>query len=202
MDRRDPYYRRAKREGYRSRAAYKLAQLDEHERLLRPGARVLDLGCAPGGWMQVALERIGEQGRVVGIDVAPVAPFPHPHAIALRGDFRDPSTAEAASAALGGPADVVLSDLAPKLSGVRDADIARSLDLFEAAVALARRVLRPGGSLVAKVFAAPETESAVAALRSAFASLKIVSPEASRKRSTEAYVVAKGFRLSSPGRQG
>lgn len=202
MDRRDPYYWRAKQKGYRSRAAYKLAQLDDRERLLEPGARVLDLGCAPGGWMQVALERVGAQGRVVGVDVAPVAPLPSPNAVVVKGDLLDGATADAAAAALGGQADIVLSDLAPKLSGVRDADIARSLELLEAAVRLAGRLLRPGGSLVAKVFAAPETESAIAALRPAFASLKLTSPEASRKRSTEVYLVARGFRKGPPtGRQ-
>lgn len=194
MDRRDSYYWRARREGYRSRAAYKLAQLDDRERLLKPGARVLDLGCAPGSWMQVALERVGEHGRVVGIDLVPVAPLPDPRAAVVQGDIRDEATAEAAAAALGGPADVVLSDLAPKLSGVRDADVARSLELLAAAVRIARRLLRPGGSFVAKVFESPETESAVRSLRPAFASLKLTSPEATRKASSELYLVGKGFR--------
>ncbi len=194
MDRRDPYYRRAKREGYRSRAAYKLAELDDRERLIRPGARVLDLGCAPGGWMQVALERVGERGRVVGIDLAPVAPLADPRAVVVRGDLRDEATVDAAAAALCGPADVVLSDLAPKLSGVRDTDIARSLELLAAAFAVARRLLRPGGGFVAKVFESPDTESAIRSLRPAFAALRLASPEATRRSSSELYLVGKGFR--------
>jgi 23S rRNA (uridine2552-2'-O)-methyltransferase len=147
--------------------------------------------------MQVALERVGTGGRVVGIDLAPVAPLPAPNAAVLVGDMREPALAEAAATALGGPADVVLSDLSPKLSGVRDADIARSLDLVTAAVAVAGRLLRPGGAFVAKVFASPETDALVARLRPAFQALKIAEPAASRKTSTESYLVGKGFR---PGR--
>lgn len=197
MDRRDRFYWRAKRLGYRSRAAFKLAQLDDREHLLKPGSRVLDLGCAPGGWMQVALPRVGDAGRVVGVDVAPVAPLGPANALVVTGDVRDPATIEAALTALGGPADVVLSDLSPKLSGIRDADVARSLELVETALAVARRALRPGGALVAKVFAAPETDALVARLAPGFASLRIVEPEARRKTSTEMYLVGKGFR---PGR--
>jgi 23S rRNA (uridine2552-2'-O)-methyltransferase len=197
LDRRDSFYWKARQQGYRSRAAFKLAEVDDRERLLKPGGRVLDLGCAPGGWMQVALERVGPGGRVVGIDLAPAAPLPAPNATLLVGDMREPALAEAAATALGGPADVVLSDLSPKLSGVRDADIARSLDLVTAAVAVAGRLLRPGGAFVAKVFASPETDALVARLRPAFQALKIVEPAASRKTSTESYLVGKGFR---PGR--
>lgn len=194
MDRRDPFYWRAKREGYRSRAAFKLAELDARERLLKPGARVLDLGCAPGGWMQVALERVGEAGRVVGVDLAQVPPLPRPNAVLLVGDMRDAATVDRLADALGGPADVVLSDLSPRLSGIRDADIARSVDLVESAVEVARRLLRPGGAFVAKVFDAPETEALVTRLRPSFQALKVVNPEASRKASTESYLVGKGFR--------
>ncbi|HWP34974.1 MAG TPA: RlmE family RNA methyltransferase, partial [Thermodesulfobacteriota bacterium] len=194
MDRRDPFYRRAKREGYRSRAAYKLAELDARHRLLRPGARVLDLGCAPGGWLQVAAERVGPEGRVVGLDLAPVAPLPEPNVVVIRGDLRDPAALAAAAQALAGPADVVLSDLSPKLSGVRATDIARSLELLEAAAEAARRLLRTGGSLVAKVFTAPETADWIARLRPAFARVAVETPQATRKGSTETYVVATGFR--------
>lgn len=198
MERRDAYYWKAKREGYRSRAAYKLVELDRGQHLLKAGARVLDLGCAPGGWMQVALERVGPRGRVVGIDLAPVSPFPQPNATVIQGDMRDPAVAEAAAEALGGPADVVLSDMSPKLSGIRDADIARSLDLVEAALAIARRLLRPGGAFVAKVFASPDTDALVARLRTAFQTLKVVEPEASRKASAELYLVGKGFKRPAP----
>jgi 23S rRNA (uridine2552-2'-O)-methyltransferase len=194
MDRRDPYYRRAKQQGYRSRAAFKLLELDACENLLRPGGRVLDLGAAPGGWMQVALERVGPTGRVVGIDLARIEPFPEPNAAALLGDLREPATAEAARAALGGAADVVLSDLSPKLTGVRATDIARSLELVETAARLAAEVLRPGGAFVAKLFASPETDGLLARLRGGFAALRIVDPEASRKASTEFYAVAKGWK--------
>jgi 23S rRNA (uridine2552-2'-O)-methyltransferase len=199
MDRRDPYHRRAKQQGYRSRAAFKLLELDARERLLRPGGRVLDLGAAPGGWMQVALERVGPAGRVVGIDLARIEPLPAANAAALRGDLRDPATAEALRAALGGAADVVLSDLSPKLTGVRATDIARSLELVETAARLAAEVLRPGGAFVAKLFAAPETDALLARLRGGFAALRIVDPEASRKASSEFYVVAKGFRGRAGG---
>ncbi len=199
MDRRDPYYWRARREGYRSRAAYKLAELDARERFLKPGARVIDLGCAPGGWLQLTLERVGPQGRVVGIDLAAVPPLPQPNAVVLVGDMREAAVIDAAAAALGGPADVVLSDLSPKLSGIRDADIARSLELVEAAADVARRLLRPGGTFVAKVFASPDTEALVARLRPAFQSLKLVNLEASRKTSTESYLLGKGYKKRAAG---
>jgi 23S rRNA (uridine2552-2'-O)-methyltransferase len=199
MDRRDPYHRRAKQQGYRSRAAFKLLELDARERLLRPGGRVLDLGAAPGGWMQVALERVGPAGRVVGIDLARIEPLPAPNAAALLGDLRDPATAEAARASLGGAADVVLSDLSPKLTGVRATDVARSVELVEAAARLATEVLRPGGAFVAKLFASPEADALLGRLRERFAALRIVDPAATRKASTEFYVVAKGFRRRGDG---
>src|SRR5262249_22573506 len=149
----DPYVAEARRLGYRSRAAFKLIELDQRFRLLRPGQRVVDLGCAPGGWAQVAVTRVGSRagrGSVVGIDLSETAPLPG--ATLLIGDVRDPASSAAINAALGGPADLVLSDMAPPATGHRATDHLRIVALVEDAFAIAAEILRPGGVFVAKVF--------------------------------------------------
>ena len=188
----DPYVAEAHRLGYRSRAAFKLLQLDERFHLLRPGMRVVDLGCAPGGWTQIAARRIGSQGRVIGIDLSPTEPVEY--AILLTGDFRDRDMAECIRDALGGPADLVLSDMAAPATGHAATDHLRIVALAEDAFAFAETILRPGGAFVAKVFQGGAEGELLAALKRAFAEVRHAKPAASRAESAETYVVAKGFR--------
>jgi 23S rRNA (uridine2552-2'-O)-methyltransferase len=188
----DPYVARAKREGYRSRAAYKLAEIDDRHHLLRPGARVVDLGAAPGGWSQVARKRVGPGGRVVAIDILEM------EAIAgvdfARLDFLDPDAPEKLKAMLGGEADVVLSDMAANATGHRQTDHLKIMALVEAAAEFARAVLAPGGSFLAKVIQGGTEGALLAALKRDFVSVKHVKPSASRAESAELYVLATGFR--------
>jgi 23S rRNA (uridine2552-2'-O)-methyltransferase len=188
----DPYVAEAHRQGLRSRAAFKLQQLDERFRLLRSGMRVVDLGCAPGGWSQVAAGRVGPSGAVVGIDLSETDSLPG--ATLLHGDFRDPEAMAAIRAALGGPADLVLSDMAAPATGHAPTDHLRIVALAEDAFALAQTLLRPGGAFVAKVFQGGAEGALLAALKQSFAELRHAKPAASRAESAETYVVAKGFR--------
>ena len=188
----DAYVAEARRLGYRSRAAFKLIELDARFRLLRPGQRIVDLGCAPGGWTQVAVKRIGRRGRVVGIDV--VATPSLPGAVLLCGDAREPATLSTLEAALGGPADIVLSDMAPSTTGHAATDHLRILALAEDAFAVASQILKPGGGFVAKVFQGGAEGPLLAALKRDFAELRHAKPPASRAESAETYVVATGFR--------
>jgi 23S rRNA (uridine2552-2'-O)-methyltransferase len=188
----DPYVAEARRLGYRSRAAFKLIELDERCRLLRPGQRVVDLGCAPGGWTQVAVARVGRHGTVVGIDVAATTPLPG--ATVLSGDIRDPATPAAISEALGGLADIVLSDMASAATGHAATDHLRIVALAEDAFAVAAPILKPGGAFVAKVFQGGAEGALLAELKRDFAELRHVKPPASRAESAETYVVATGYR--------
>ena len=188
----DPYVAEARRLGYRSRAAFKLIGLDERFRLLRPGRCVVDLGCAPGGWAQVAVARVGRRGRVVGIDVAETAPLPG--ATLLSADILDPATPASLTAALGGLADIVLSDMAPPATGHAATDHLRIVALAEDAFAVASQILKPGGAFVAKVFQGGAEGPLLAALKCDFVELRHAKPPASRAESAETYVVATGFR--------
>ncbi len=191
----DPYVAEARRLGYRSRAAFKLIGLDQRFHLLRPGCRVADLGCAPGGWTQVALARVispKARGAVVGVDLAETEPLAG--ATLLRRDIHDPETAAVVEAALGGLADVVLSDMAPATTGHAATDHLRIVALAEAAFALAADILKPGGTFVAKVFQGGAEGELLAELKRAFAALRHAKPPASRAESAETYVVATGFR--------
>jgi 23S rRNA (uridine2552-2'-O)-methyltransferase len=191
----DPYVSEARRLGYRSRAAFKLIELDDRFHFLKPGARIVDLGSAPGGWAQAAAERVRAQsgrGRVVGIDLLAVEPIPG--ARLLRGDFLDEAAPAALRDALGGPADVVLSDMAAPSTGHGPTDHLRVVALAEAAFAFAREILVPGGTFVAKVFQGGAERALLAALKRDFASLRHAKPPASRSESAEIYVVAQGFR--------
>jgi len=193
--RKDTFHQRAKREGYRSRAAYKLAELADRHRLLAPGARVVDLGCWPGGWLQVAIERVGPTGRVVGVDLAAIdPPLDNANVIAMIGDFSEPAVLQAILDALGGPADVLLSDAAPKLTGIRDADRAREESLLEAVAAALPILLRPGGDLLCKLLDSPEAEAIARRLSARFAEAKTLRPEATRKGSAERYLLGRGYR--------
>lgn len=195
--RRDPYYRAAQREGLRSRAAFKLAYLDDRFHLIRRGARVLDLGAAPGGWSVVALERAGPSGSVVAVDPRPIAPAPGLQVV--RGRAGDPKLLER----LGGTRfDLVLSDMSPSISGAYATDHARSVDLVRLAHALAIRVLVRRGAFAAKVFAGDMVDELVEEIRPHFADVVRTKPPASRAPSSELYVVARGFRPEPVSRTG
>jgi 23S rRNA (uridine2552-2'-O)-methyltransferase len=185
----DPYVAEARRQGYRSRAAFKLQQLDTRFHLLARGARVVDLGCAPGGWSQVAAEA---GATVVGVDLSETDSLPG--ATLLQGDFRDAETVAQIRAALGGTADLVLSDMAAPATGHAATDHLRIVGLAEDAFALAETLLRPGGAFVAKVFQGGAEGDLLAALKKSFAEVRHAKPAASRAESAETYVVAKGFR--------
>ncbi len=188
----DPYVARAKREGYRSRAAFKLAEIDDKHHLLKPGARVVDLGAAPGGWSQVARKRVGPQGRVVAIDILDMDAIAGVEIVHL--DFLDPDAPERLKAMLGGPADTVLSDMAANATGHRQTDHLKIMALVEAAAEFAREVLKPGGSFLAKVIQGGTEGALLAALKRDFSAVKHVKPAASRADSAELYVLATGFR--------
>jgi 23S rRNA (uridine2552-2'-O)-methyltransferase len=199
--RKDAFHQRAKREGYRSRAAYKLAELADRQRLLAPGAHVADLGCWPGGWLQVASERVGATGRVVGVDLAAIdPPLENANVIAMTGDFSEPAILKAILDALGGPADVLLSDAAPKLTGIRDADRAHEEALLEAVAAALPILLRPGGDLLCKLLDSPEAEAIARRLSARFAEAKTLRPEATRKGSAERYLLGRGYRGAAVAR--
>jgi 23S rRNA (uridine2552-2'-O)-methyltransferase len=188
----DPYVARARREGLRSRAAFKLAEIDDKAHVFKRGARVIDLGAAPGGWSQVAAERAGPKGRVVAIDVLPMTPVAGVDFVQL--DFLDPSAPETLKAMLGGPADVVLSDMAANATGHARTDHLKIMALVEAASEFARDVLAPGGSFLAKVLQGGTEATLLAALKRDFKQVKHIKPPASRADSAELYLLATGFR--------
>jgi 23S rRNA (uridine2552-2'-O)-methyltransferase len=186
----DPYVAAAKAQGWRSRAAFKLIELDDKFQLLRPGRRVLDLGAAPGGWTQVAVQRGAAQ--VLGLDLLPIDPVHG--ATLLQGDFNDPDMPARLIALLGGPVDLVLSDMAPNTTGHTATDHLRIIALAEMALEFAARVLAPGGDFVAKVFQGGSEGQMLAPMKRMFATVRHAKPPASRKDSSELYVVASGFR--------
>ena len=190
----DPYVARAKREGMRSRAAYKLMEIDDKARFLRKGARVVDLGAAPGGWSQVAAQRVvrTEQGRVIAIDILAMEPVPGVDFIAL--DFLDRTAPDKLKDMIGGPADVVLSDMAANATGHARTDHLKIMALVEAAAEFAREVLAPGGTFLAKVLQGGTEAALLASLKRDYKSVKHVKPPASRTDSAELYLLATGFR--------
>jgi 23S rRNA (uridine2552-2'-O)-methyltransferase len=188
----DPYVRAAKAAGWRSRAAFKILELDEKYKLFHPGQRVVDLGAAPGGWTQVAVQRVGDSGKVVALDLLPMDTIPG--ATLLEGDFQDEAVEQAVLAAMNGPADLVLSDMAPNTTGHNATDHLRILGLIELALHFAGRVLTPGGAFVAKAFQGGTEKDLLNLMKRDFASVKHAKPPASRKGSAEMYVVAQGFR--------
>jgi len=187
----DPYVARAKREGFRSRAAYKLAEIDDKYRLLRPGAHVVDLGAAPGGWSEIAARRIGAHGRVIAIDILEMKSVAGVEFLQL--DFLDETAPGRLKAMLDGKADVVLSDMAANATGHRQTDHLRIVALAEAAAHFAREVLSEGGSFLCKVLQGGTEAALLAALKRDFASVKHVKPPASRSDSAELYLLATGF---------
>ena len=191
----DPYVARARREGWRSRAAFKLAEIDDKHHFLKQGARVLDLGAAPGGWSQVAARRVGERGRVVAIDILDMDAISGVDFAKL--DFLDPDAPERLKAMLGGTADVVHTDMAANATGHRRTDHLKIVALVEAAAAFAAEVLKPGGTFLAKVLQGGTETELLAELKRNFASVKHVKPAASRADSAELYVLATGFRVTA-----
>ena len=192
----DPYVVRAKREGFRSRAAYKLAEIDDKYKVFKPGARVVDLGAAPGGWSEIAARRVGanetSKGRVIALDILELKPLPGVEFLKL--DFLDHTAPARLKEMLAGKADVVLSDMAANATGHRQTDHLRIMGLAEAAAFFAREVLSPGGTFLCKVLQGGTETSLLAALKRDFATVKHVKPPASRSDSAELYLLAKGFR--------
>ncbi|HEY5719758.1 MAG TPA: 23S rRNA (uridine(2552)-2'-O)-methyltransferase RlmE [Gammaproteobacteria bacterium] len=190
----DAFVREAQARGLRSRAAFKLLEIDRRDRLLRPGLTVVDLGAAPGGWSQVAADAVGPHGRVLALDLLALDPLPG--VTCLQADFTEDAGLAALLEALGGrQVDLVMSDMAPNISGVKAVDQPRAELLAELALEFARQVLRPGGDLLLKVFQGPGFQPLLAALREAFAKVVVRKPEASRARSAEVYLVARNYRL-------
>jgi 23S rRNA (uridine2552-2'-O)-methyltransferase len=193
----DPYVARARREGFRGRAAFKLIEIDDKHRLLKQGARVVDLGAAPGGWSQVAAKRVGAaagKGKVVAVDLLPMAPVAGVETI--QRDFLDPRAPDEIKALLGGPAELVLSDMAANATGHRRTDHLKIMALAEAAADFAREVLTPGGAFLCKVLQGGTEATLLATLKRDFAAVKHVKPSASRADSAELYLLATGFRGS------
>lgn len=188
----DPYVKRAQDQGLRSRAAFKLLEIQEKDRLIRRGMRVLDLGAAPGSWSQIAADLVGPEGRVIALDLLALEPIPG--VTVLQGDFREESVLSDLRAELGGlPVDLILSDMAPNLSGAAAVDQPRSIYLAELALDLAREALKPGGGLVVKVFQGEGFDRYLRELRGRFALVVSRKPKASRPESRELYLVCKGF---------
>jgi 23S rRNA (uridine2552-2'-O)-methyltransferase len=190
----DPYVRRAHEEGWRSRAAFKLEEINKAERLIRPGMTIVDLGAAPGGWSQYVARVLGGKGRLIALDVLEMPALPGVEFIF--GDFSEDAVLERLRASLGGDkVDLVLSDMAPNMMGISDVDHDRSMYLVDLAVDFAAHALRPGGDLLMKVFQGREFQPLVARLRKEYETVKLRKPKASRARSPEVYVLARGYRL-------
>jgi 23S rRNA (uridine2552-2'-O)-methyltransferase len=190
----DPYVARAKRDGLRSRAAYKLTEIDDKYKVFKSGSRVVDLGAAPGGWSEIATKRIGAKGRIIALDILDMKPIPGVEFLHL--DFLDDAAPDRLKELLGGPADVVLSDMAANTTGHRQTDHLRIMALAEAAVQFAREVLAPGGVFLCKVLQGGTEANLLAELKRDFESVKHVKPPASRTDSAELYLLARGFRGS------
>ena|ERR1044071_1110767 len=189
----DPYVKQAQKDGYRSRSSYKLIELNEKDRLIRPGMLLMDLGSAPGGWSQVAGKLVGEKGRVLATDILPMDAINNVDFI--QGDFTDEAVFNQILEALqGAKPDLIISDIAPNISGIESADQGTSIYLVELALDMVRRVLKPNGNFVVKVFQGTGSEAYLKDVRTSFEKVSVRKPKASRPRSREVYVVAKGFK--------
>ncbi|WP_092991649.1 23S rRNA (uridine(2552)-2'-O)-methyltransferase RlmE [Thiohalomonas denitrificans] len=189
----DEFVKRSQAEGFRSRAVYKLTEIDEKDRLLRPGITVIDLGAAPGGWSQVAADRVGAGGMVVALDVLPMDPLPGVKV--LLGDFREQEVLDHLLSVLDRPADLVLSDMSPNISGMRTVDQPKAMYLAELTLELARQTLSAGGGMVVKVFQGEGFDAFLKEVRDSFQSVAIRKPKASRPRSREVYIVARNYHV-------
>lgn len=190
----DPYVKRAQQEGYRSRAAYKLLEIQEKDQLFKAGMVVIDLGAAPGGWSQIAARLVGRNGRLIALDILPMAELPGVDFI--QGDFQQPEVLEQLLARLNGrEVDLIISDMAPNLSGIAGVDQPRAVYLAELAVELAQQVLKPGGTFLIKLFQGQGFDSFLFSLRKLFAKVVVRKPPASKSKSAEVYLVAKGYAM-------
>lgn len=187
----EPYYKMAKKESYHSRATYKLLQLNNKFNIIKQGDIVLDLGAAPGGWSQVALEKVGEEGLVIGVDLQRIKPMDGDNFIAILGDFTSAETVEEILKIIGRKVDVILSDASPQLSGVKDVDQVRALELALGVLKISGLILKSHGSLVMKAFQGEEFENLLKEIKKEFKTVKTTKPPSSRKKSVEMYVVAK-----------
>ena len=190
---RDKFYRKARAMGLPSRAAFKIEEIIARHRLVGKGARIVDLGCAPGGWLAILVAAAGSNGRVVGVDLAQVK-NPPAGAITVAGDILDPAVAARVQGELGGRADLVTSDLAPKLTGISSRDEARSRELIDSALSFAIATLKPGAAMVVKTFMGAEFKDIVDSFRQHFGDVEVTRTKASRPGSSELYIVARGFR--------
>jgi 23S rRNA (uridine2552-2'-O)-methyltransferase len=190
----DPWVKKAQAQGYRSRAVFKLLEIQQKDRILRPGMTVLDLGAAPGGWSQVAADLVGDKGLVLASDILAMDPL---HGVTfIQGDFREEAVFDAILAALDGRRiDLVISDMAPNMSGERSVDQPRAMYLAELALDMARKVLRPGGDLLVKVFQGEGIDAFRSEMKLSFRQLLVRKPEASRARSSEVYLLGRGFEM-------
>jgi len=194
----DYYYKLAKKEGYRSRSAYKLIQISKRFNLIRPGDVVIDLGCAPGGWMQVSSQLVGDRGYVLGVDKRPVDRLPQKNTRVIVADVEEPETVELIIHALPRKADIVLSDLSPNVTGIWQIDHLKQIDLARAAYSIAERVLRRHGRFLTKAFQGESLDQFIRELKDHFSKVRIVRPPATRKRSAEVYLLTTGFLGGEP----
>ena len=193
-DRKDRFYQKAKAEGFRSRAAYKIQELNQKFKLMRRGSRVLDLGAWPGGWLQVAAQTVGEEGIVAGIDLKEITPFGAANVHLFTGDVRDEALMAKVLAVFGGPCDLVLSDMSPNISGIKEADQAASIACAELALFIAQQTLKADGNLVIKVFKGNDTELFVKTMRPLFNKIARAELDSTRKTSNEFYLVGLGLK--------
>ncbi len=193
---RDYFYKKAKEEHYRSRASYKLFQAVNKYGIIKYGDVVIDLGAAPGGWMQVAKRIVGNKGFVLGVDLEPIEPFPQNYVQAIIGDMTEQETRQRIVELLPGKADTVISDASPNISGIWEVDHARQIDLAEQALQIAAQNLRPGGSLFVKVFQGDMLDDFVQQVKKCFDEVRVVKPQASRAKSSEIYLLGLGFKGS------
>ncbi len=191
---RDSYYRKAKREEYRSRASFKLLQAVEKYGFMKPGDVVVDLGAAPGGWLQIARKVVGEKGFVLGVDTVQIESFSYPNVFTIVADIRDPETVRRARAVLPRRADAVISDVSPNVSGIWEVDHARQIELAERSLEIATSILTGNGNFFVKVFQGDMFSKFLNKVRRSFSTVKVIKPKASRKRSAETYVLGLNFK--------
>lgn len=191
--RKDYYYERAKKEGFFSRAAYKLTEIVESYRVIGRDDRVIDVGCSPGGWSQVASRIVGEKGVVLGIDIERPGAINSSNFIFIQGDIRSPEVQKRAIESIGGRADVVISDASPKLTGIKERDHSMSVDLITEVFTFAKKVLKKGGNMLVKVIEGPELNRVFKEIKGSFEFTKIYRPDSTRSASRENYIIAKGF---------
>lgn len=190
----DHYYKKAKKERYRSRASFKLLQLNKKFKIIKKGDQVLDLGAAPGGWSQVALELSGNEGLVLAVDLQRIKRFENENFYSIRGDFTKKETIEKIYEILENKADVIISDASPKLSGIRDIDHLLSIELAETVLNISGEILKPGGNIIIKAFQGEEFRNLLQKIRKMFRLVKTTKPQSSKQKSSEMYIIAKGFR--------